>query len=209
MNRRARLVLSMVFVGSIAACSGAGPAATQPAHSTAPGSTTSGDGTGAGAAGGAGGGGGSNGTTKAIGYDCTALISPAELDSASGLKGTTITQTGRGDQPSPGEVAGVTECLIENPSGSTWFGSFDVYTGDALSNFSDLWDFAKEQGATSIDGVGTEALYKNDESGTDIWARGANGLGASIALAWDPDTTSESAIRATLTKILGTVLSRT
>jgi hypothetical protein len=137
------------------------------------------------------------------------LISPAELDAASGLKGTTITTTRRGDQPSLGEVAGVTECMIDNPSAGTWFGSFDVYAGDSLDNFGSLWDLAKEQGATSIDGVGTEALYKNDESGTDIWAKGANGLGVSIALAWDPGSTSESAVKATLSTILTTVISRT
>jgi hypothetical protein len=205
MNRIARIAINLAIAGSLAACGGAGSGPTQ---NTAPGAAT-----GTSSTGGAGGGGavsgGGGGTAKAIGYDCAALITPAELDAASSLKGTTIETTGRGDQPTLGQVAGVTECLIDNSTAGTWFGHFDVYTGQSLDNFSSLWDLAKEQGATSIDGVGTEAVYKNDESGTDIYAKGANGLGFSIGLAWDTGDTNESAVKATLSTILNTVISRT
>jgi hypothetical protein len=185
----------------VAACgagsSGSAPAAakTQPA-APAPAST-------------AGGGGGGAAGGKAVGYDCPALISPAELDAASGLHGTTIETTGRGDQPTLGEVAGVTECLIQNANAGTWFGSFGVYTGPSLDNFAALWDDLKGQGATALEGVGTEAVYKTDEAGSHIYAKGANGLGFEIALAWSKDETTESAVLDTLKKILNTVIPRT
>jgi hypothetical protein len=200
-------VASVLLVTAVlAACGGSGPTPA-PASSSGAGSETT---TAAGGGNGGGGGGGNGGGSgTAVGYDCTTLISPAELDTVNGLKGTTIETTGRGDQPGQGEVAGVTECLIDNPSAGTWFGSFDVYTGPSLDNFGALWDLAKEGGATSLDGVGTEALYKNDESGTDIWAKGPNGINVSIALAWDTGATTESAVRDSLKQILTTVLSRT
>jgi hypothetical protein len=189
-------VPALLLTGVLAACGGSSTAS-QPgpqATSGAPAGTTT-----TGAAGGGG----------AKGYDCPTLLTPAELDAASGLKGGTVVTNRRGDQASAGEVMGVTDCGISNDTVSTWFGHFVVAAGtDAMANFSAQWDIAKGQGASSVSGVGTEALLLSNDSGVTMWARGANGVGVSIGVAWDEETTTEAKVKSAEQAILTTVLSR-
>ena len=143
------------------------------------------------------------------GYDCATLLTPAELDTASGLKGGTVITNRRGDQGDPGSVMGVTECGIAYENGGTWFGHFVVATGrDAITNFDAQWDIAKGDGATSVSGVGTSAVLLSNEAGVNMWARGANGIDVSIGIAWDDQTTTEAAVKSAEQQILKTVLGR-
>jgi hypothetical protein len=199
MSRRAPITFLAVLGLALAACSGAASPTAQPAGSNPPQPVQT-----AGAVGGGGGGG-----AGAVGYDCAALITPAELDTASGLKGGTVTTRHRGDQASAGEVMGVTECGIANDSVDTWFGGVSVFTGvDAMNNFDAAWDLAKTQGATSLDGVGTEAILWTDQGTVGAMARGSNGVGVSVTIAWDDLSTSEAAVKAAAKQILATVLPR-
>ena len=151
-----------------------------------------------------------SGGGKGVGYDCPTLLTPAELDTASGLKGGTVVTTRRGDQGAAGEVMGVTECAIEEPSASLWSGHSHGLAGtDALANFSTAWDFAKQQGATSLAGVGTEALIQSTDLGVNGFARGANGVAVEVGVAWDAESTTEAAVKDAVRQILTTVLSRT
>jgi hypothetical protein len=195
----ATTVLTGLF--ALAACSGTGspvtsaPVATSGTASVAPaGSPSSGD-----AAGG----------TGARGYDCATLLTPAELDLAAGLKGGTVTTTHRGDQPSAGEVPGVTECAIEIPTVSDWAGSFHVFTGDdALANFETAWQMAQQSGAVALAGVGGDALIASSpELGVRGYARG-NGVALDIGVSWDDQSTTEQAVKDAVKQILATVLSR-
>jgi hypothetical protein len=198
------LVVSALFI--LAACGGAGsPASTAPPP-------TSGAGTGGvasnapvGSAPNGGGGGG----TGARGYDCPTLLTPGELDEAAGLKGGTVTTTHRGDQPSAGEVPGVTECAIEIPTVSDWAGSFHVFTGDeALANFETEWQIAQQNGAVALAGVGGDALIvSTPELGVHGYARGA-GVAIDIGVSWDDQSTTEQAVKNAVKEILATVLSR-
>jgi hypothetical protein len=121
---------------------------------------------------------------EARGYDCATLLTPLELDQSSGLTGGTVTTNHRGDQPSAGEVPGVTECGIDIPTVSDWSGSFHVYSGaEALANF-------------------------DSEMGVNGYARG-NGVALDIGVAWDEESTTEQAVKDAVKQILATVLSRT
>ena len=148
-------------------------------------------------------------TGSAKGYDCATLLTPAELDQAAGLSGGTVTTTSRGDQPEPGEVAGVTECGIEVPTVSVWFGSFAVYTGaEALANYETVWEIAKQNGAVALPGVGTDALIvSTPELGVHGYARG-NGVALEIGVSWDDQSTTEQKVKDAVKQILTTVLSR-
>jgi hypothetical protein len=146
----------------------------------------------------------------ALGYDCETLLTPAELDAASGLKGGTVSTTHRGDQPGAGDVPGVTECAIEIPTASVWFGHIHVLDGnEALANFDVGFGFAKDQGAGTLAGVGTEALLRSDETGVNGWARDGDGAAVEVGVAWDEETTTEDAVKNAVRQILITVLSRT
>ena len=151
----------------------------------------------------------SGGTGSARGYDCATLLTPAELDQAAGLTGGTVTTNHRGDQPSADEVPGVTECGIEIPTVSTWFGSIAVYTGpEALANYETVWEIAKQNGAVALPGVGSEALIvSTPELGVHGYARG-NGVALEIGISWDDQSTSEQAVKDAVKQILATVLSR-
>lgn len=155
-------------------------------------------------------GGGGGGGGAARGYDCPTLLTPAELDTAAGLAGGTVTTTKRGDQPQPGEVAGVTECGIDIPTVSAWSGSFSVFTGEeALANYATAWDIAKQSGAVALAGVGGDALIvSTPELGVHGYARG-NGVALDIGVAWDDQSTTEQAVKDAVKQILATVLSRT
>jgi hypothetical protein len=151
------------------------------------------------------------GGAGAKGFDCAMLLTPAELDEATGLQGGTVVTNGRGDQPGPGEVAGVTECGIEIPTVASWAGSFAVYTGDeALQNFDAAWDIDKSAGYQALPGVGTEALIESSEMvGVNAVARGADGVGLQIGVAYDPTSATEQAVKDAVQRILTIVLSRT
>jgi len=143
-------------------------------------------------------------------YDCATLITPAELDQATGLHGGTVTTIQRGDQAAPGEVIGVTKCAIAGPSSDAWSGTFDVSTGtEATSNFDSSMGFAKNQGATPLAGVGSEAVIKADDIAVNAWAKGANGVDVVIAVAYDSSAISQQAASDAVKQILVTVLSRT
>jgi hypothetical protein len=180
--------LTVLLAGVLAACGATPPPA---ATSAQPSSATSGGGT-------------------AVGYDCPTLLTPAELDAASGLTGGNVTTNRRGDKGASGAVMGITECGIEYAGASTWFGHFNVVTGsDGLANFDASWSLAEGQGATSVGGVGSAALLQSDASGVHMWARGSNGVAVTIGIAWDEESTTEDAVKAAERQILTTVLSRT
>ena len=153
---------------------------------------------------------GAQGTTVK-GYDCATLLTPAELDAAAGLTGGTVTTNGRGDQPGLGQVPGVTECGIAIPTVSNWSGAFAVFTGDeALQNFNALWAIDQSAGYASLPGVGTEALIQSNAApGVNAVARGANGIGVQIGVAYDPTSTTEQAVKDAVQQILALVVSRT
>lgn len=196
-RRLPTLALAISVAVGLAACGG--PAGTATSGTTpsvgSPAATTSAVGTG--------------NTTAAKGYDCPTLLTAAELDAASGLKGGTVKTTSRGDQPGPGEVAGVTQCAIDEPNVPVWTGSFAVYTGpDALANYQTVWDIAKQNGAVALPGVGTEALIVSTrELGVRGYARG-NGVAVEVGVAWDDQSTTEQAVKDAVKQILVTVLSR-
>jgi len=147
---------------------------------------------------------------SALGYDCPGLLTPSELDAAAGLQGGDVTTTRRGDQPSDGDVIGVTECAIEFPSANGWFGHIHVLVGrDALENFNAAFDFAKSQGATALSGVGAEAVVQSSDAGVNGFALGPNGVGVEVGVAWDEETTTEAAVKDAVRRIVTTVLSRT
>lgn len=145
------------------------------------------------------------------GYDCATLITPSELDAAAGLSGGTVTTTKRGDAPAPaGEVGGVTECAIDIPTVSIWTGSFAVATGDeATANFDAQMAIGKQQGATPLAGVGSEAVIHSADQMVNAWAKGSNGVDVTIGVAYDDGTTTEQAVLAAVKQILTTVLART
>ena len=149
------------------------------------------------------------GGSGARGYDCASLLTPTELDQAAGLSGGTVTTTKRGDQPSAGEVPGVTECGIDIPTVSDWAGSFHVFTGDeALANFGTEWDIAKQSGAVALAGVGGDALIvSTPELGVHGYARGS-GVDLDIGVSWDDQSTTEQAVEDAVKQILATVLAR-
>jgi len=159
--------------------------------------------------------GSAGGATAATGsgvkaYDCSTLLKPADLDAAAGFHGGTVTTIQRGDQAAAGEVIGVTKCAIAGPSADAWSGTFDVSTGpEATSNFDTSMDFAKDQGATALAGVGSEAVIKADDIAVDAWAKGANGVDVVIAVAYDSSAISQQAASDAVKQILVTILSRT
>ena len=152
----------------------------------------------------------SQGEGSGLGFDCETLLTAAELDAAAGLQGGIVKTTRRGDEPSTGDVPGVTECGLEIPTVSLWFGHFRVYAGaEALATFDAAWDFSVDQGAGAVTGVGTEALLQSDEMGVNGWARDGSGAAVSIGIAWDEESTTEDAVIAAVRQILTTVLART
>lgn len=202
MRRASRMIVLAILTATVVACGGGGAATNGPVTPTGSVVGPSAAAPGTPATGGGGGG-------AAKGYDCATLLTPAELDLASGLKGGTVTTNHRGDQPSEGEVPGVTECGIEEPNVPVWFGSFHVFTGDeALTNFATEWDIAKQGGAVSLAGVGGDALIvSTPELGVHGYARG-NGVALDIGVSWDDQSTTEQAVKDAVKQILATVLSR-
>lgn len=147
------------------------------------------------------------GTGDARGFDCATLLTPAELDAASGLSGGTVKTNRRGDQPADGDVMGVTECAIDYSNVANWSGHFDIATGNAaLENFDAAFAFAKANGATPLAGVGAEAVIKVDDIGVHAWARGPNGVAATIAIGFDDSSASADSVKSAASTILSTAL---
>jgi len=206
MNRSFRGSFLVVALLLVAGCGSGGP----PAGGTSGGTSTQGTAGTVGPETTPAGGGGGGGASSAKGYDCATLLMPTELDAAAGLQGGTVKTVKRGDQPSAGEVPGVTECGIEFPNAGVWAGSFHVYTGDeALGNFGSVWDIAQQGGAVSLAGVGGDALISSTEmAGVHGYARGVS-VGIDVGVAWDDQTTTEQAVKDAVKQILATVLPRT
>ncbi|MBI2781294.1 MAG: hypothetical protein HYX55_05815 [Chloroflexi bacterium] len=199
MNLR-QMIAIIPAVLVLAACGGSsGPASRAPTTSTGGPPTT--------AAQSPTSGGGVAGAPK--GYDCGTLLTAAELDQAASLKGGTVTTVKRGDQPSVGEIPGVTECGINFPTVGDWAGSFHVFTGsEALTNFSTEWDIGKQSGAVVLAGVGGDALIvSTPELGVRGYARG-NGVALDIGVSWDDQSTTEQKVKDAVKQILTTVLPR-
>jgi hypothetical protein len=179
----ARRALGTFLVLTVAACAsgGAGRPATSGDASTA-----------TGAAG------------DAVGYACVDIISPQEVEQATGLQGVQPPLEIRGDDPQNVALPGQTSCAYTDAEAGTLV-SIAISSGDTLAGFDTAWD-SIEPDAEPIPGVGDEAIWIAEPVATAM-AR-VKGLGLLVSISPPAQGTSTVDLKDASLKILTTIAGR-